>query len=51
MTNTAQAAQRWLDEIEKHVETCEQIMMKAASDCQPYKTLIAPRPNPTFWMI
>jgi hypothetical protein len=40
MTNTAQAAQRWLDEIEKHVETCQQIMMDAAAKCQPYKTLI-----------
>ena len=39
-SNGFEAAQRWVDEIEKHQETKKSIMMKAVADCGPVEKMI-----------
>ena len=39
-TNVPTAAQRWVDEIEKHERSIESVRMKAAADCKPFHQFI-----------
>lgn len=40
MTNGFKAASRWVGEIEKHLDSVQDVMMRALRDCQPYHEMI-----------